>query len=230
MKNTTRSIASWSNEDRPREKLLDQGAKKLSDSELLAIILGSGRRGQSAVELARELLKKGNGDLSGLFEIRPNELKSIKGIGPAKMAGILSVVELGHRFRYVERPKKHIVRSSQEAYERLFSNLEGLLHEEFWVLFLNHGNRVLAVECFSRGSLSATVVDVRMILKKALELSSTSLILAHNHPSGNLNPSKSDKDLTRKIIESGQIMDIRILDHLILSSEGYFSFADEGLL
>ena len=224
------SIDRWDKEERPRERLLKNGAKTLSIAELLAIILRSGRKGASALDVAREILSIQSNDISGFLQLSKNEIQQIDGIGEAKLASVLAIIELIHRSRYAEVDKKAVVRSSQEAYQSMYPHLSGLDHEQFWVLFLNHGNRIIETKNFGKGGLTSTVVDQRIILRNALEMNSTALILSHNHPSGNLNPSRSDKELTEKIREGARLLDIKVLDHLILSSEGYFSFADEGLL
>ncbi len=224
------SIDRWDKEERPRERLLKNGAKTLSIAELLAIILRSGRKGASALDVAREILSIQSNDISGFLQLSKNEIQQIDGIGEAKLASVLAIIELIHRSRYAEVDKKAVVRSSQEAYQSMYPYLSGLDHEQFWVLFLNHGNRIIETKNFGKGGLTSTVVDQRIILRNALEMNSTALILSHNHPSGNLNPSRSDKELTEKIREGARLLDIKVLDHLILSSEGYFSFADEGLL
>jgi DNA repair protein RadC len=224
-------MTDWAEKDRPREKLLAKGARELSDAELLAVILGSGSQGNNVLMLAQKILAMDSTKaLNGLFDLELKRLRALHGIGPAKLSRLMASIELARRLKYSERHPKKIIRSSQEAYECLYSQLDGLVREEFWVIFLNRGNRILGFQEFGKGGLSSTVVDVRLILKEAIGLSASSLILAHNHPSGNLQPSGSDKSLTRKIHDSAEIMDIRVLDHLILSSEGYFSFADEGLL
>ena len=221
----------WAEQDRPREKLLGKGARELTDAELIAVLLGSGSKGNNVVLLAQRVLGLGGTQaLESLFELSPKKLHAVKGIGPAKMAILMAAIELARRLKYIERISKKVIRSSADAHGHFYAQLDGLDREEFWVMFLNRGNRVLGIREFGKGGLSSTVVDVRLILKEAISMSATSLILAHNHPSGNLQPSSSDKNLTEKIADSAEIMDIRVLDHLILSSEGYFSFADEGLL
>jgi DNA repair protein RadC len=224
------SIKDWAKDDRPREKLLLKGAETLSDSELLAILIGNGTRQKSALDLAREVLKSARGGLSGLGRLSIRELMKVPGIGPAKAISVAAALELGRRCgagSLLDRPQ---VSSSQDVALQLQALLKDHRHEVFAVLYLNRANRVNHFEIISEGGITGTVADPRIILRRALEEDAVGLILCHNHPSGNLRPSRADEELTQKIREAASFFDIRLLDHLIVSSEGYFSFADEGLL
>ncbi|MEQ6119092.1 DNA repair protein RadC [Reichenbachiella sp. MALMAid0571] len=224
------SIRNWAEEDRPREKLLMKGKAALSEAELIAILLGSGTRSISAVELAKQLLSAVDNDLNKLAMLSVKELIKFNGIGEAKAINIISALEIGRRRKdtlYQEQPK---IQSSKQIYELMKPELLDLDHEEFWVVFLNRTNKVLKKEQCSSGGISGTVVDSRLIYKKAIEERACSIILVHNHPSGNLKPSQADIDLTKKMKDSGKILDIPVLDHIIFANNGYFSFTDESIL
>ena len=223
-------ITSWSLDDRPREKLLEKGNKALSDAELIAILIGSGSRNESAVDLAKRILASTNANLNQLARLSLNDLQEFKGIGEAKAVSIVAALELGRRRRLETALEKPKITSSKNAFELMQPYIGDLNHEEFWVIYLNNSNKVLARQQLSKGGFTGTLVDTRLVLKKALEVSATGLILCHNHPSGKLTPSQSDKNLTKKIIEAGSVMDIKVLDHLIVTEKLYFSFADEGIL
>ncbi len=223
-------ITSWRPEDQPRERLLQNGATSLSEAELLAIILGSGSRGEHALDLAKRILGEALYPLRGIGELSPLRLMDFEGVGPVKAAKIAASMELARRFATGPAPKGRAVRQSQDAFEHLKPLFSGLIHEEFWILYLNNANYIQHRFQLSKGGLTGTLVDVRLILKKALELSAVGLILAHNHPSGNLHPSKADIQITRKTRKAASLMDIRLLDHLIVHGEEYYSFADEQLL
>jgi len=223
-------ITEWSLDDRPREKLLLKGNAALSDAELIAILIGSGSREESAVGLAKRVLQHNKNNLNQLARLSINELKKFKGIGEAKAVSIVAALELGRRRRLetaLETPK---ISSSRNAFELLQPVIGDLNHEEFWVLYLNNANKVLRKKQLGKGGFTGTVVDIRVLYKNALEISATSVILSHNHPSGKLKPSQSDLDLTVKIQEAGQVLDIQVLDHLIIAENLYFSFADEEVL
>ncbi|WP_232013426.1 RadC family protein [Weeksella virosa] len=225
-----KSIKSWAEDDRPREKLLLKGRAALSDAELLAIIMGSGNRDESAVQLAQRILKAAHNNWNELAKFGVKDLCSFKGIGEAKAISILTALEIGRRRNaqlHLERPK---ITCSQDAYQLLQLQMADLPIEEFWVMYLNQGNAVLKLEQISRGGISQTLVDIRIVFKKGIEQMATAMILAHNHPSGSLKPSESDLSLTRKLQEAAKVLDINILDHLIVTQTSYFSFADEGLL
>jgi len=223
-------ITAWSLDDRPREKLLEKGNTALSDAELIAILIGSGSREESAVTLAKRILLASENNLNQLARLRIVDLQKFKGIGEAKAISIIAALELGRRRRLEIALLKPKIASSKDAFEIMQPLIGDLNHEEFWVLFLNNSNSIVAKQQMSKGGFTGTLVDTRLILKKALEVSAIGLILFHNHPSGKLIPSQSDKDLTQKIKGAAKIMDIQVLDHLIVTEKLYFSFADESLL
>jgi DNA repair protein RadC len=224
------SIKEWAVEDRPREKMMAHGMRSLSEAELVAILIRSGNLEESAVEVARRLLASVNNNLNELGRKSIADLQKIKGIGEVKAVTIMSALELGRRRKesdHYERPK--VVTSSDAA--EIFKPLLGdLPHEEFWILLLNRNNLYIDKLLVSQGGLTGTIIDVRIILRMALEHSACSIILCHNHPSGNLDPSEADKDITKKISEAGRQMDIPVLDHLIIGNDSYFSFADKGMM
>ena len=225
------SIKDWAEEDQPRKKLLQQGAHTLSNSELLAILINNGTRGHSAIDIAKNLLQTVNNDLQKLAGLGVRELvnRQVKGLGEAKAISIAAALELGVRRNASGRKKDQVTKSGDIA-EYLRATLEYRKQEVFALVFLNRGNRVTHFEIISEGGLTGTVADPRVILKKALEHEATSLVLCHNHPSGNLRPSKADELLTQKIKQAASFLDIVVMDHIIVSNEGYFSFADEGML
>lgn len=223
-------IKTWAEEDRPREKLQNKGATYLTDAELLAILLGSGSREESAVGLARRILRAVDNDLQELGKKTIADLCQFKGIGLAKAITIIAAMELSRRRQLSDIKTKTQVKSSQEVFQLLAPIMMDLHHEEFWIVMLNRANRVLGKVQISSGGVSGTVVDAKIVFRKALEERATSIILTHNHPSGNLKPSQADIDLTQKLKKAGQNIDIQVLDHIIISAKGYFSFADEGLL
>ncbi len=225
-----KSIKNWAEDDRPREKLSLKGQRALSDSELLAIIMGSGSRSESAVELAKRILDSVDNNWNNLSRLSVQDLCKFKGIGEAKAISIITALEIGRRKAAQEIPEKTKIKGSTDIF-RIMEGLMGDLNvEEFWVLYLNQGNFVIRKEQISRGGINQTSVDVRVIMKSALEVFATGIILVHNHPSGNLNPSSSDYKLTAMIQEAAKTLDIEVLDHLIIAQKAYFSFADEGKL
>ncbi|PCE64551.1 RadC family protein [Sediminicola luteus] len=224
------SIKQWATDDKPREKLMDKGRTALSDAELLAILLGSGNAQESAVGLAKRILASVNNDLNQLAVLNLEQFMRFKGVGSAKAVTIAAAMELGRRRRETEHKTQVKISSSSLAFSLLAPFLEDLAHEEFWVVYLNHANRPIRTEMVSKGGISGTLVDVRVVLRKALEYGAVGLILAHNHPSGTLSASTPDQELTDKIKLAALAMDIKVLDHLIVGQKGYFSFADEGLL
>lgn len=228
--NSSTSIKTWATDDRPREKLALKGASALSDSELLAILINNGNRNKSAVELAKDVLQLGKNNLNELGKLSIHDLKKIKGIGEAKAITLTAALELGRRRHATAALSKNTIHSSNEIAEYLKISLKDFAYEVFGVVYLNRANKINHFEIISRGGITGTVADPRMILKKALEAEATSLVLCHNHPSGNLRPSKADEDLTAKIKEAAKYFDIKILDHIIVSEDGYYSFADEGIL
>jgi DNA repair protein RadC len=223
-------IPQWAEDDRPREKLLLKGKSSLSDAELLAILLGTGTKALSAVDLAKQILQRVDKNLHNLARLSVNDLTKIKGIGKAKAISIISALELGRRRKDAHPSVKPRVASSKDAVELIKPDLLDLYHEEFWILVLNRANYVLKKVQISRGGISGTVADPKLIFKSALELSGSSIILIHNHPSGNLQPSQADITLTKHLKEAGKFMEIPVLDHIIVSDNCYFSFADEGLM
>jgi len=228
--NSPASIKNWAIDDRPREKLFSKGAVALSDSELLAILINNGNKESSAVELAKKVLQLGNNNLNELGKLSIKDIQKIKGIGPAKAITITAALELGRRRHAASALEKAVVKSSREIAKYLRAIIKDFSYEVFAVMFLNKANKVNHFEIISRGGITGTVADPRIILKKALEEEATSLVLCHNHPSGNLKPSIADADLTHKIKEAAKYFDIRIIDHIIVSEDGYYSFADEGIL
>ncbi len=224
------TIKTWAEEDRPREKLMLKGKAALSDAELLAILINSGIQQYTAVDLAKLILSSVNHDLNQLAKLSIKELSKFKGIGEARAITIVSALELGRRRKETEPQTRISITGSYPAYQALRPHLMDLLHEEFWVLLLNRANHVIRPVQISTGGVAGTVADPKLIFKYALEYLASGLILAHNHPSGNLQPSQADKDLTRKLKEAGRLLDIPVLDHLIISDQKYFSFMDEGLL
>jgi DNA repair protein RadC len=224
------SIKQWAEDDRPREKMLLKGNQALSDAELLAILIQSGTRERSAVDLARDVLLLGKGNLGMLGRLSIKELQSIKGIGEARAISIAAALELGRRRQISEGITLPQIQDSKSAATILIPLLTDLNTEHFYVLYLNNSNKLIQYKAISNGGLASTLVDIRILFKAALQLESTQIIIAHNHPSGNLNPSSADKQLTHKIKEAGLLLDIKLLDHLIISHNLFFSFADEGLL
>ncbi len=230
MREQNYSIKNWAKDDRPREKLLSKSPMALSDSELLAILLNNGNREKSAVDLAREVLQLGKNNLNELGKLSVKEFMKVKGIGEAKAITIAAALELGRRRQSAAFLGKTVVKDSRDIASYLQALLKDFTQEVFAVVFLNRSNKINHFEIISEGGITGTVADPRIILKKALEENAVSLILCHNHPSGSLKPSKADEDLTYKIREAAKYFDIRIIDHVIVSEEGYYSFADEGIL
>lgn len=225
------NIKSWAEEDRPREKLLFKGKKQLTDAELLAIILGSGSREESALALAQRILQAYNADLNELGRCSIKELiERFNGVGEAKAISIIAALELGQRRQLLPLQKRPQISSSKDAYLALAPLLQDLTTEEFWILLLNQANRMIGREKVSSGGVSTTVVDAKVVFKKALEYNAASMVLCHNHPSGSLRPSQADLDLTQRLRKAGLQLDIYVQDHLIVSEAGYYSFADEGLM
>ena len=224
------SIREWSKDDRPREKLLSSGAENLSHSELLAILIRNGTREKSAVELARELMMLARDSLAELGKLTVSEMTRVKGIGPTKAIQVIAALELGRRRQAAVPLKKMAVSGSTDIARFLQAKLKDHRHEVFGVIYLNRANKINHFEIISEGGITGTVADPRIILRKALESDAVNLILCHNHPSGSLRPSRADEILTEKIREAAGYLDIRVLDHIIVSEDGYYSFADEGLL
>lgn len=223
-------IREWAESDRPREKLLEQGRRALTDAELLAILIGSGSREETAVELCRRLLSGVANSLDKLSKMEVSDLRQYKGIGEAKAITIIAALELGRRRKESDQESQLILNSSKRVFEYFKEYLQDLPHEEFWVLYLNTACKVLDKQLIGRGGNDFTPVDVRIILRYALQNKANSIILIHNHPSGTLHPSHADKQITKKICDASHVMDIRVNDHVIFTDNNYFSFRDEGLM
>ena len=223
-------ITEWAVEDRPREKLIIKGVASLSDAELLGILISSGTKEKSAVDLGRELLGSVGNNLNNLGKLSVSDLKKTHGIGTAKAVTIIAALELGRRRKLAEALHSQKINDSKDIAEIFQPLLGDLPHEEFWILFLNKSNRIISKMKLSQGGVSGTVTDIRIIMKRAIEHLASGIIVCHNHPSGNLNPSESDIQITDKIKESGKLLNIQLYDHLIISDNDYYSFADNGLL
>jgi len=224
------SIKKWSEDDRPREKLLLKGRIALSDAELVAILIGSGSRNESAVALSQRILASVENNLNELGKLSTKDLMQFKGIGEAKAITITAALELGRRRRAGDALEKKKITSSGSVYELMQPIIGELPHEEFWIVYVNNSNKVLQTSQLSRGGITGTLVDVRLVFKNALQIGAVAIILAHNHPSGTLKPSQADITITKKLIAAGESLDIKVLDHLIITEKAYFSFADENLL
>lgn len=226
-KNTT--IKQWSTDDRPREKMLMKGVSSLSDAELIAVLIGSGTKSITAVDLAKQVLQSCNNNLDDLGRITIKDLMKSKGVGEVKALVIAAALEIGRRRKDIKPDEKRQFTNSAEAYKEL-EFIRDLNHEEFWLLLLNRANRLIQKVKLSSGGIVATVVDPKLVYKHALDHLASSIILAHNHPSGSLRPSQHDLNITAKLVEAGKMLDILVADHLIITIDGYFSFSDEGLL
>ncbi len=229
-KPTSFSIKNWSQDDQPREKLLYKGKAALSDAELVAILIGSGNREESAVDLCKRILASVDNNLSALGKLSIKQLMDFKGIGEAKAITIAAALELGRRRRGEEALEKQKITSSLSVFELMQPVIGELQHEEFWIIYLNNSNKMIQKSQLSKGGITGTLVDVRLVLKNALEVGATGLILVHNHPSGTLKPSEADKQITSKLKLASESLDIKVLDHLIITEKAYLSFADENLL
>lgn len=223
-------INKWAKDDQPREKLLRKSPLSLSDAELLAILINNGIKGKSAVDLGREIMKLFNYNLNALFKMNAKELLELPGIGKAKAVTIMAALELGRRRHAIEIKESPVLNTSRSAAVYLRTLLRDSPVEIFGILYLNTGNRIIHFDTISQGGVSSTVVEPRQIMKKALQEDAAHLILCHNHPSGNTQPSAADKLLTKRIQNAANLLEISIVDHIIVSEEGYFSFADEGIL
>lgn len=229
-KPTSFSIKNWSQDDQPREKLRDKGKLTLSDAELVAILIGSGNRNESAVDLCKRILASVDNNLNVLGKVSLKHLMEFNGIGEAKAITITAALELGRRRKFEDEVKQEKITSSRDVYDIMQPVLGELSHEEFWVIYLNNSNKVLQKQQLSKGGITGTLVDVRLVLKQALEVGATALILCHNHPSGTLKASEADKKITQKLKTAGLTLDIKVLDHIIITEKAYFSFADETIL
>jgi len=223
-------IKSWAEEDRPREKMMEKGRHVLTEAELIAILIGSGSRDETAVELSKRILSSVGNNLNDLGKLNIHDLTRFKGIGEAKAVSVIAAMELGRRRKETEVVKRNKITSSKDVFDILNPILIDLPFEEFWLLILNRANLVIKKEMISRGGVSGTVVDTKIIFKAAIENYASSIIICHNHPSGNLKPSEADIRITKNIKEAGKLMEIPLLDHLIVAETGFYSFADEGML
>ena len=229
LEQTNFPITNWSEDDKPREKLMLKGKSSLSDAELIAILIGSGSRNESAVGLSKRILASVDNNLNALGKLTIQQLMNFKGIGEAKAISIMAAMELGRRRRAEEAVELKKITSSKMIFELMQPIIGELPHEEFWVLYLNNSNKVLSKSQQGKGGITRTIVDVRLVFKTALELGATALILCHNHPSGTLVPSDVDKQITQKLKSAGQNLDISVLDHVIITENGFYSFNDEGI-
>lgn len=229
MEHTNFPITNWSEDDKPREKLMLKGKAALSDAELIAILIGSGSRNESAVDLSKRILKSVDNNLNALGKLSIAQLMLFKGIGEAKAISIIAAMELGRRRRTEDAVEFTKVTSSKVVFEIMQPIIGELPHEEFWIVYLNNSNKILSKSQLSKGGITGTLVDVRIVFKSALEMGATGLILCHNHPSGTLVPSDADKQITKKLKLAGDSLEIKVLDHLIITETNYFSFVDEGI-
>jgi DNA repair protein RadC len=227
--NTFFPITNWSEDDKPREKLMLKGKSALSDAELIAILIGSGSRNESAVDLSKRILKSVDNNLNALGKLSVSQLMNFKGIGEAKAISIIAALELGRRRRSEDAVELIKITSSKMIFEIMQPIIGELPHEEFWIIYLNNSNKILSKLQLSKGGITGTLVDVRIVFKNALEIGATALILCHNHPSGTLVPSDADKQITKKLKTAGDSLEVKVLDHLIVTEFGYFSFVDEGI-
>ena len=225
-----KSIKSWAEEDRPREKMLAKGKEALSNAELIAILIGSGNSKETAVDLSKRILHDNKDNLIELSRLTINDMMKYNGIGEAKAVTIAAALELGRRRRFSEALEKPSIKNSQVAYECFYAHLSDLNHEQFWIMLLNNVNKVIKLEKIGVGGMTGTTADPKKIFKCALENNAASIMLCHNHPSGNVVPSNADKQITNNLVKAGQFLEIKILDHIIIGNDNYFSFADEGLL
>lgn len=228
--NTPFPITNWSEDDKPREKLILKGKSALSDAELVAILIGSGSRNESAVALSKRILASINNNLNALGKLNIQQLMTFKGIGEAKAISIVAAMELGRRRRGEDAVELLKITSSKMIFEMMQPIIGELPHEEFWIVYLNNSNKVISKSQLSKGGITGTLVDVRLVFKTALEMGATGVILCHNHPSGALMASDADKQITKKLKLAGESLDIKVLDHLIVTENNYFSFSDEGIL
>ncbi|MBN1111467.1 MAG: DNA repair protein RadC [Bacteroidales bacterium] len=226
----SKSIKNWATEDRPREKLLEKGVNSLTNSELLAILIRSGTLKESAIDIAKKIMSLANNNLNNLGKLTVKDFTTIKGVGPTKAITLISALELGRRRKSETTEQRQLIQGSQTVFNIFSPILSDIPHEEFWVLFLNRANKVIDRNRISMGAVSGTIVDVRIILKMAVERLCSAIILCHNHPSGNLTPSEADKKLTTKIKSACVYFDITLLDHIIIGDNQYYSFADNGIL
>ena len=223
-----KSIKDWAPDDQPREKMMAKGKAALSNAELIAILIGSGNSEMSAVELSRVILDSVGNDLIALSNLTLDDLKGHKGIGEAKAVTIMAALELGKRRRAAEASLPTEVKDSKDSYERFLPYIEDMRQEHFMVLYLNQSNHALKVECISHGGTTTVIADPKIIFKNALNIGATSIVLGHNHPSGNPRPSEDDRQLTKKLVAAGKLLDINVIDHIVIGNERYYSFRDHG--
>jgi len=223
-------IRSWSEDDKPREKLMLKGKSVLSDAELIAIIIGSGSRNETAVDLSKKILSSVNNNLNALGKLSLQQLMAFKGIGEAKAIAIVATMELARRRRSEETVELTKITSSKIVFDIMHPIIGELPHEEFWIIYLNNSNKIISKSQLSKGGITGTLVDARLVFKTAIEMGATAIVLCHNHPSGTLVASEPDKLITRKLKLAGESLDIRIIDHIIITETSYFSFADDGIL
>ena len=226
--NEKKSIKEWAADDRPREKMMDKGKASLSNAELIAILIGSGNAEQSAVELARDILDRVGNNLIDLSNLSLKELMEHKGIGEAKAISIMAALELGKRRRAAEAATDNILRDSKNAYERILDKLDDMQQEHFFAIYINQSRNILKIECVSYGGLTNAIADPKVIFRNAINIGATSILLSHNHPSGNPKPSEEDRQLTKKFVAAGKLLDISVVDHIIIGKERYYSFLDNG--
>lgn len=225
-----KGIRSWAEDDRPREKLLNKGRSVLSDAELIAILIGSGNSDETAVDLSKRILKSMDNDLAALGRRNVRDLMQFKGIGEAKAISIIAAMELGRRRKDNDRVRRPKIVTSQQAFEYLYPHMSDLPHEEFWILMTDRANRVVGMENVSKGGVTGTVADPKMVFRPAVQQLACGVVLCHNHPSGDVNPSNEDIHLTRKLVLAGSSLDIPVLDHIIIGHDTFYSFADNGQL
>ena len=227
---TNNTIKSWAEEDRPREKLMLKGKSSLSDAELIGILIGSGNADENAVELSQKILDSVAKNLTELGKSSVDDLQKFKGIGEAKAITIVAALELGRRRQFSDNTQRTQIKGARDAYEFILPDLIDLNHEQFWVIILNRAHHILHKICISTGGVSGTVVDAKMVFKPAIDKLASSIILVHNHPSGNLQPSQQDLDLTKKLKKAGEVLDVSVIDHIIVTNGSFYSFAEEGVL
>jgi DNA repair protein RadC len=224
------SIKDWSDDDKPREKLVQKGRAALSNAELIAILIGSGTKNETAVALSKRILSSANNNLNELGRVSIKKLMKFKGIGEAKAVSIAAAMEIGRRRQNEKAVLKAQISGSKAVFNLLQPLIADLPHEEFWIVYLNNSNKVIHKAQLSKGGITGTLVDIRLVMKQALEFGAVSLVLAHNHPSGTLKPSEADKKITKKLQKASEALDIRVLDHVIITQNNYYSFADNNLI
>ena len=229
-KSSSFSIKDWSDDDKPREKLVQKGRAALSNAELIAILIGSGTKNETAVALSKKILSSANNNLNELGKVSIKQLMKFKGIGEAKAVSIAAAMEIGRRRQNEKALFKEQISESRAVFNLLQHLIADLPHEEFWIVYLNNSNKVIHKAQLSKGGITGTLVDIRLVMKQALEFGAVSLVLAHNHPSGTLKPSEADKKITKKLQKASEALDIRVLDHVIIAQNNYYSFADNNLI